>query len=307
MISIVIPVYNEESNLEQLFTVLMEEMKEVEHEVIFVNDGSTDNSLRVIENLIIQDKKIVCIDFSRNFGQQAAILAGLQHAKGKACLVMDADLQDNPKVLSQFIQQWEAGYEVVYAIKNKRNETFLKLLLRNLFYKIIVTASEVHIPSGGGAFCLLDRKVVDSLLALEEKNLFFPGMRSWVGFKQIGVSVEQNPRYAGQPSVSVQKHFKLAFDAIFSFSYAPLRLILIIGWGIFVFSIFFMLYILFQKYFTDKAVPGFTTLAILLSMLGSMNLIAISILGEYILRIYNETKKRPLFIIRSILTQQKHN
>ena len=306
MISIVIPVYNEESNIKRFVEVLEDEILYTDYEIIFVNDGSLDDSRAVIEELVPKGN-IFCINFSRNFGQQAAIIAGLSYSRGDACIIMDADLQDNPGMLPQFIGYWQKGYEVVYGIKHKEKENFIKVLLRNMFYKIMTAVSEVHIPSGAGSFCLLDRKAVDSILKLDGKNLFFPGMRSWIGFRQIGIDVPYEKRFSGKPSVSIGNHFKLGFDAIFSFSYTPLRLVLAVGLLMFTVSAVFMLYILYRKYFTGDSLPGFNTLAVLISLIGSINLIAISILGEYTLRIYNEVKRRPLFIIKSILGQREEN
>jgi dolichol-phosphate mannosyltransferase len=301
-VSIVIPIYNEEENLKILIERLTKVLKEFtsSYEVIFVNDGSTDNSLSILRSAGKQDKHICAIDLSRNFGHQTALAAGLAYARGSAIVMMDGDLQDPPELIPQLLERWREGYEVVYAIRAERKENVLKKMAYQIFYRILHALSDITIPLDSGDFGLIDRKVVDLINHMPERTRFLRGLRSWVGFRQIGLAYNRDARFSGKPKYSFSKLLKLAFDGVISFSTAPLRFATAIGFFISFISFILILFYVYL-FFTTPRVPGFTTLIIILLFIGGIQLITVGILGEYIGRIYDETKQRPLFIARETI------
>ena len=301
-VSIVIPIYNEEENLKILIERLTKVLKEFtsSYEVIFVNDGSTDNSLSILHSAGKQDKHICAIDLSRNFGHQTALAAGLAYARGSAIVMMDGDLQDPPELIPQLLERWREGYEVVYAIRAERKENVLKKMAYQIFYRILHALSDITIPLDSGDFGLIDRKVVDLINHMPERTRFLRGLRSWVGFRQIGLAYNRDARFSGKPKYSFSKLLKLAFDGVISFSTAPLRFATAIGFFISFISFILILFYVYL-FFTTPRVPGFTTLIIILLFIGGIQLITVGILGEYIGRIYDETKQRPLFIARETI------
>ena len=300
--SVVIPIYNEEENiplLHERLTTVMSELCE-SYEIIMVNDGSSDRSLELLEQIANSDKCLKVVNFARNFGHQIAITAGLNHSSGAAVIVMDGDLQDPPEVLPQFIDKWKDGYEVVYAIRRKRKENIFKRVAYFSFYRIMKKLSYLDIPLDSGDFSIIDRKVVDHLKAMPEKNRFVRGLRTWIGFKQIGLEYERSERNAGTPKFTLGKLMQLAFDGLVSFSYTPLHLATNLGFfttGIsFIASV---VYVLKKLMIGDAEVAGFPTLIVSVLFLGGIQLLTLGILGEYIGRIHEEVKGRPLYIVGS--------
>lgn len=300
---VVIPIYNEEENLHELHRRLLEVcdgLDEFSWQVIFVNDGSVDNSLSIMRSHCEQDSRFSVIDLSRNFGHQPAIAAGLAHAEGDAVIIMDGDLQDPPELIPDLIASWQGGAQVVRAQRRSRRERGLRRLGFELFHMFFKWISDFALPGQTGIFGLLDRQAVKELNRFPEKNRFFPGLRGWVGFKQSVVTYDRKDRGAGKPKQSLRRLIRYALDAVFSFSYKPLRIMT--GTGFLISTAGFVLAFIFViKRLTgiEIAQTGFTTLVTLVLFLGGVQLIGIGILGEYLLRIYDEVKQRPLYIVKN--------
>jgi len=300
-ISIVIPVYNSEHIQKELYTRLVKVLSECNnnYEIIFINDGSQDNSIENLKQLCLKDKNVKLIDFSRNFGHQSAITAGFEKASGDIIAVIDDDLQDPPEILPTFIDKLNEGYDVVYGIRKKRKENFLRRSFFYIFYRILGLLSRHDIPFDTGDFCVMNRKVLDNLNRFQETNKFIRGIRSWIGFRQTGIEYERDARYAGSSQYTLKKYFKFALDAILSFSYLPLRLSTLFGFLVAGVSFFYGLYIIIKKFQgLIEHVPGFTTLFVSTAFIGGVLLICLGIIGEYVARIYDEIKKRPQYIIK---------
>jgi len=299
-LSVVLPVFNEEMVLPSLFERLSSALPMVTkaYEVIFVDDGSRDRSLDLLREIHEKDPRFKYLSFSRNFGHQTAISAGLQETRGDIVAVMDADLQDPPEVLPSFIEKLREGYEVVYAIRTRRKESALKRAMYSAFYRILQFLSDIPIPLDAGDFCVMDRKIVELLGQMPERNRFVRGIRSWVGFRQVGMAYERQARQAGEPKYTFRKLLKLAFDGIISFSFMPLRLATMAGFIVSGFAFLYGIATLFQKLFTTTTVRGYSTTVILICFIGGVQLITVGILGEYLGRIYDEVKKRPLFVLK---------
>lgn len=305
MISIVIPSYNEEDVLPKLLKHLLPVTSGFQEpcEIIFIDDGSTDRTWQIITNSHKENPLIKGIRFSRNFGHQSAVTAGLKYAGGDAVIIMDADLQDPPEILQKFIDKWKSGYEVVYAVRKKRKESFFKRSSYFIFYRLMRKLSDIEIPLDSGDFCLMDRKVVNQINALPEKNRFIRGLRSWVGFRHIGIEYERHARADGDVKYTLRKLISLALSGLLSFSSIPLRLSSLLGFFIagtsFFGFIFFFLYRIFDlKLFgySIKEAPGTATIFLTILFLGGIQLITIGIIGEYIGKIFEEVKQRPTFI-----------
>lgn len=302
--SIVVPVYNEKEVLSELYkrtTSVMDRLREP-YEIILVNDGSSDSSLEIMKELHSKDSRVKIINFSRNFGHQIAITAGLDYASGEAVITIDADLQDPPEVIPSLIDKWKEGFDVAYGIREKRaGESFFKLSTASVFYRFLRRITDTNIPADTGDFRLMNRKVVDSLKNIRERNRFVRGLVSWVGYRQIGVNYKREKRFAGRTKYPLREMLKFAIDGISSFSFLPLR---IASYGGFVISgvgLIYAMYVIFVKLFTTKTVPGWASLMVAILFLGGVQLIAIGIIGEYIARIGQETKQRPLYIIKEII------
>ncbi len=303
LISVVVPCYNEEEVFATTHQRLTDILKQVEgkyaYEIIYVNDGSADKTLSLLEDASISDKHVKVLSFSRNFGHQVAITAGLDYCKGDAAVVIDADLQDPPAVILDFIKKWEEGYDVVYGKRKERaGETTFKLITAKYFYKIINRLSDVEIPMDTGDFRLMDRKALDQFLSMREVYRFVRGMVAWVGFKQVYVEYDRDVRFAGTTKYPLKKMLKLASDAILSFSNIPLKIATFLGFITSGFAFVGILYALFMRLFTDNYEPGWTMLMLAVLLIGGIILIVLGIIGGYIGRIYGEIKKRPLYIIR---------
>lgn len=307
-VSVVLPVYNEEKNLVVLHERLTRTLSALgmSYELIFVDDGSQDQSLPLLYQLHVQDDHVVVVELSRNFGHQVAVSAGLAYARGQGVIVMDADLQDPPEVLPQFIAKWQEGYEVVYAIRQKRKEGWLKRLAYAAFYRLLHCLADIDIPLDSGDFCIMDRRVVDLLNAMPERNRFVRGIRSWVGFRQTGLAYERSARYTGTSKYSLGKLIKLALDGLISFSHVPLRIITMLGFGISAFSIALAIFYALKRLLVGLTPPGFATLTVALFFLSGVQLITLGVIGEYIGRISDEVKQRPLFIVRKVTRRAAH-
>jgi len=306
--SIVIPVLNEEKVLNELYQRLTKVMTDIgeSYEIIFINDGSTDNSLKIMKQLQTHDKRIKIIDFSRNFGHQIAITAGIDFTSGDAVITIDADLQDPPEVIPDLIKKWKEGYEVIYGIREKRKgENFFKKITALIFYRLINKMTMINMPPDSGDFRLIDKKVVNNLKNIRENNRYVRGLTYWIGFKQIGVPYERDKRFAGKSKYPIKKLFKLAYDAIFSFSNFPLKIATYFGFIVSFLSFLYLIYALIIKLFTNSVIHGWTSLMISILFLGGVQLICLGIIGEYIARINDEVKKRPLYIIKEIIDEDK--
>lgn len=298
--SVIVPVYNEEECIEETSRRLLQVMDTTGEpfELIFVNDGSRDRSAELIRGLCAADKRIKLIDFSRNFGHQIAVTAGLQHAAGQAVVLIDADLQDPPEVILQMIDAWKQGYDVVYGKRIQRHgETLFKKASALFFYRLLRAMTNVEIPLDTGDFRLMDRKVCDALNGLKEQNRFIRGMVSWVGFKQTSVEYERQERFAGTTKYPLKKMVKFALDGITSFSYKPLRLASYLGFAVSAASFLYLLVVLYQRLFTTTTLPGWSSIVAVNLLFNGIMLIILGIIGEYIGRIYDESKNRPLYIL----------
>lgn len=313
MISIVIPLYNEELLLDRLDDSIHAVMNGLSEawQVIYVNDGSRDRTLELMTQRHQQHPQtVVVVDLSRNWGHQAAITAGLSVARGDAIIIMDGDFQDPPTLIPEMVAAWKAGAEVVIARRTSRGETGLRRFLFPLFYRVLGFLSDYPIPLSAGVFGLLDRRVCDVINSLQETNRFLPGLRSWVGFRTVFVEFDRPDRLTGEPKQTLSRLMKYGFDAILSFSYKPLRLGLVFGLTMAVISIFAAALLVFMRIahvgiFHDNIVMGYTSLMCAVLLAASIQLICLGILGEYIGRIYDEVKRRPLFVIRSVLERQR--
>ncbi|MEW6030362.1 MAG: glycosyltransferase family 2 protein [Chloroflexota bacterium] len=299
--SIIAPIYDEFENLPELVrrvTEVMDSMHE-EWELILVDDGSTDGSTERIRELAKADKRIRPVIFARNFGHQVAITAGWDYARGDAVVIIDADLQDPPEMILELAKKWREGYEVVYAARSEREgETWFKKFTAAAFYRLIRWITDVNIPVDTGDFRLMDRKVVDVLKQMRERHRFPRGMSAWVGFKQVGVEYKRAARYAGETKYPFRKMLKLALNAITSFSYFPLQVATFFGFGSAAVAILAIPVVIYLRVTGSQAFFGQATTLIAVLFLGGVQLISLGILGEYIGRLYDEAKGRPLYIVR---------
>ncbi len=298
--SVIVPLYNEEAVVQDSYKRIREVMDTTgeSYEIIFVNDGSRDSTYEKVREILKNDKNVRLISFSRNFGHQSAITAGMDHCTGQAVIVIDADLQDPPEVMLKMIEKWKEGYEVVYGKRIKRKgETLFKKATAKIFYRILSKTTDVEIPIDTGDFRLIDRKVCDALKAMPERNRYVRGLISWLGFRQTGVEFVREKRLAGETKYSMKKMFKLAWDGITAFSNAPLKLATYIGVSISAVSFLYLLVVICQKLFTDTTVQGWASLVAISLFFNGVILIVLGIIGEYIRRIYDEAKGRPIYII----------
>jgi glycosyltransferase involved in cell wall biosynthesis len=300
-LSVVIPFHNEQENLAALHARLAGVLAGIgTHEIIFVDDGSRDRSAEVVLGLQEADPAVRLVRLSRNFGKEGAVAAGLDTARGEAVVVMDADLQDPPEVLPEMIARWDAGYEVVYAVRRKRKEVFWKRAGYHLFYRIMRVVAEVDMPLDAGDFCLMDRRVVDVVGRLPEKNRFMRGLRSWAGFQQVGVEYERPVRHAGDAKFTFRKLVKTAVDGLLAFTSAPLRAAVYTGFLTAAAGVLFLAVALYHRLFVANTAAGWTSLVAVVLILGGAQLIVTGVLGAYIARIYEETKQRPVYLVDEV-------
>lgn len=298
-VSVVLPVFNEERVLDQLESCVTQAVRRCgcRPELVFVNDGSRDSSPVLLDALARRHGHVRVVHLSRNFGHQAAVQAGLRHAGGDVVVVMDSDMQDDPNGIARFLEKWQEGYDVVYAIRYGRKENAAKVFLFHAFYRVLNRVSQIPMPPDAGNFGLIDRRVAEEIAGLLDRDRYFAGLRSWVGFRQTGVPVERGPRYDGTPRVSMKGLWRLAKSAIFSFSAVPLSVFYALG--ILAMAVFLGLggFCLYHKIFTGEAIPGWTSLMMTASFTGALNAMGIAILGEYVMRIYDQVRARPLYVV----------
>ena len=301
LVSIVIPVFNEEGNLPVLYERLSAVLKilATDYELLFVNDGSRDQSLALLKNYADRDVHIKIIDLSRNFGHQLAVTAGLDHCQGDCAVIIDADLQDPPELITELIAKWNSGYQVVYARRIKRKgEHFLKVFTARIFYRLLKKLANIEIPLDTGDFRLIDRKVINNLKAMPERNRFIRGMVSWIGLRQTSVQYVREERFSGETKYPLFKMIRFALTGLTSFSLVPLQLASLFGFLVSAISFLAGLYTIYLKIFTTQTIPGWTSLMIALLFLGGIQLITLGIIGEYIGRISEEVKQRPAYIVQ---------
>jgi glycosyltransferase involved in cell wall biosynthesis len=304
--SIVAPIYNEVDNIHELYRRTKQVMESIGEswEMVLVDDGSSDGSTERIRELAAQDEHVRPVIFARNFGHQIAVTAGWDYARGKAVIIIDADLQDPPEVIPDLIARWREGYEVVYAIRAEREgESWFKKFTAALFYRIIFRITDVKIPLDTGDFRLLDRKVVNVMNSMRERHRFLRGMAAWVGFRQIGVEYKRAARYAGETKYPLRKMLRLALNAVTSFSYFPLQVATYIGFIAAGIAILAIPVVVYMRMTGSQAFFGQATTLISVLFLGGVQLISLGILGEYIGRLYDEAKGRPLYIVREALEE----
>lgn len=299
--SVVIPAYNEQAVLGECYRRLTKVMESIgdSYELIFVDDGSRDKTAAIISELCEKDSHVRLISFSRNFGHQIAVTAGMEASTGQAVVVIDADLQDPPEVIPQMIDRWQAGFDVVYGKRiSREGETVFKKLTAKLFYRLLKALTNVEIPVDTGDFRLIDRKVCDVMNGLTEQNRYVRGLVSWVGFRQIAVLYHRQERFACETKYPFKKMLKFAIDGITTFSYKPLKLATYVGFLVSFFSFLYLLMVIYLKLFTDRTVSGWASTLSVSLIFNGVVLIMLGIIGEYIGRIYDEAKNRPLYVIR---------
>ncbi|MFN6477506.1 glycosyltransferase family 2 protein [Nostoc sp. DedQUE07] len=302
--SFIVPIYNEEEIIPELYRRLSAVMNRMDGlvELILINDGSRDRSLQLLRDLHQKDPRICYLSFARNFGHQIAVTAGLNFVRGQAIVILDADLQDPPELIPDMVEKWRQGYQVVYAQRTQRlKERWFKRFTAYFFYRILKKLADVEIPTDTGDFCLMDRQIVDILNSMPERNRYIRGLRSWVGFQQTAIRFERNPRFAGEVKYTFSKSLALAINGLVSFSIVPLRLSTYLGLIAAAAAIFMALLVLYWRLFVPHSpLTGFTIILMAIFFLGSVQLVSVGILGEYIGRIYEEVKARPLYTLTEV-------
>lgn len=307
LISIVVPVYNEAPVMRELLERLSLTLTPLgEYEVIVVDDGSTDGSWEQLVEVAAHDRRLKLVRLSRNFGHQIAISAGLDRARGDAVVLMDADLQDPPELIPELVAKWREGYDIVYAIRETREgESRLKQLARRAGYALIRRAARIDIPDNAGDFRLLSRRAADALAQMPERVRYLRGMTSWIGFRQVGVPHRRDARFAGASKYSTQKLLRLAVDGITSFSAAPIKLVTALGLVLVLLGLGHLVYTLYVRFFTDHHPEGWTTVVVLIVLFSGAQLLSLGILGTYIARIFDEVKRRPLYVVDEVVGEDE--
>lgn len=300
-LSIIIPIYNEAGNIQVLFERLSNVVRDMNMNVeyVFVNDGSRDNSIDLIKGLAKTNSEVHYLDFSRNFGHQVAVAAGLDYCTGKSAVIIDADLQDPPELIANLVSKWKEGYEVVYAKRRSREgESFLKKFTAKLFYRTLKRITSINIPVDTGDFRIIDRKVIDVLKKMPEQQKFLRGQISWIGFRQTYIEYDRDERHSGASGYTYKKMLRFALDGITSFSNLPLRFATITGFVVSGIAFLLILYALYERLVTKNYVPGWASLMLAVLFIGGVQLISIGIIGEYISRMSSNIRNRPLYILR---------
>jgi glycosyltransferase involved in cell wall biosynthesis len=303
-VSVAIPLHNEESNLPELLRrtcAVLDSLPGGPHELLLVDDGSTDCTFTILEDAARKDPRIVIVSFSRNFGHQAALSAALDHSRGDLIILMDGDLQDPPELIPLFLEHHQHGYDVVFAQRLKRREGMLLRLCYYTFYRLQAMLSETRLPLDAGDFGLMSRRVVDHIRRMPERQRFLRGLRSWVGYRQLAVPVDRPERHSGRTKYSLMKLLKLASDGIFAFSIVPLRAATILGAFAIFLSVLFAIYSFYVKVFQHQAPKGFTALVYLITFLSGVLLFFLGVIGEYVGRVYEEVKARPLYVVSKVV------
>ena len=308
-LTVVVPVYNERDVLEELVREVFQALPATacRGEMVCVDDGSHDGSSDLLDTLARAEPRLKVVHLARNFGHQAAVHAGLAHASGDLAIVMDADLQDDPAAFPELVRQWEAGFDVVYAVRSSRTENPLKRALFRSFYRVLGAISHRRMPHDAGNYGLMDRRVVDAILDLAERDRYLPGLRSWVGFQQTGVPIARRPRYDGTPRVSWTGLWRLAKSAIFSFSTVPLAVFYFIAAAAGVVAVALFAFTLYHKLFTGRAILGWTSVVMVSCFFGSLNALGIAVLGEYVVRIYDQVRQRPMYVVDRKVNLAEHS
>jgi glycosyltransferase involved in cell wall biosynthesis len=307
-LSVIVPLYNEQEVLPEFHRRLMAVFDQLNEtcEVVYINDGSRDESLNMVKALFNADDRVSLVDLSRNFGKEVAMSAGLQYAKGEAVVVIDADLQDPPELIPELVRYWKEGYDIAYAQRTAREgEGWFKKLTAYAFYRLIDWVTHVEIPSDTGDFRLLSRRAVDALLQLPERHRFMKGLFAWIGFRQVAVPYRRDPRFAGETKWNYWKLWNFAIEGITSFSIAPLKIATYFGFTVAVFASIFAGWIIFKTLVFGETSQGYPTIMVTILFLGGAQLVAIGILGEYLGRMFNETKQRPLFFTNQYLPARR--
>ncbi|BAY92606.1 MULTISPECIES: glycosyltransferase family 2 protein [unclassified Tolypothrix] len=302
--SFIVPIYNEEDNIEEMYRRISQVMNRMDGEVelCLVNDGSRDRSLQMMRDLHQKDPRVVYLSLARNFGHQIAVTAGLNFVRGQVVIILDADLQDPPELIPDMVEKWRQGYQIVYAQRiQRRQEGWFKRFTAYAFYRILKQLADVDIPTDTGDFCLLDRKVVDLLNSMPERNRYIRGLRAWVGFNQIAIKFERDPRFAGDVKYTFRKSLALAINGLVSFSKVPLRLSTYMGFFAALVSLFMSVMVLYWRLIEPHSpLTGMAIILMAIFFLGAVQLVSIGILGEYIGRIYEEVKERPLYTLAEV-------
>jgi glycosyltransferase involved in cell wall biosynthesis len=302
-LSIAIPLHNEETVLPELLRRTLGALNQIAggpHEIVFVDDGSTDRTFALLEEAVRQDSRVRAISLSRNFGHQAALTAALDHVAGDAAVVMDGDLQDIPEVIPQFVERYHQGFDVVYAQRLRRKEPWPLRLCYFVFYRMMATLSDVQLPVDSGDFGLMSRRVIDQVRRMPEHHRYLRGMRSWVGFRQMGLPVEREKRHSGKSKYNLWRLLKLATDGIFAFSIVPIRASAILGAAAVGVSVVYLFYALYYRLILNRSPQGFTALIAAITFLSGVLLFFLGVIGEYVGRIYEETKGRPNYVVERV-------
>jgi polyisoprenyl-phosphate glycosyltransferase len=303
VLSVVAPVYNERDSVEELWRRLTLTLTPLgDYEIVLVDDGSSDGSWEALRGLAARDEHLRLIRLSRNFGHQIALTAGLDAARGDAVVSLDADLQDPPELIPQLVARWQEGFDVVYAVREHRDgESPVRLFVISAFYRLFRRMSATDIPADTGDFRLLSRRAVDALARMPERARYLRGMTSWIGFRQIGVPYRRDARFAGSSKYSFPKLFRLAADGIASFSVAPIKLLTRVGFAMIVFCVGVLAWTLYIRFFTNDAPQGWTSVLAVVLLLGGVQLLGMGVVGQYIARIFEETKQRPLYFVSDLV------
>ena len=307
-ISIVAPLYNENETFPHLIKRLNEvmDLSNLKIEIVLIDDGSRDNTAQLMQEIALSDERYHCIFLARNHGHQLALTAGLAHARGtEGVMVIDGDLQDPPELLLEFYPYLQQGNDVVYAVRKKRKEGLLKRISYFLFYRILKSISYVDIPLDSGDFALMSRRVVNIMNKMPEESRYLRGMRTWVGFKQIGVEYERSERQAGESKYSFSMLFKLAYNGIFNFSEFPIKFVSRLGILAILISLVYFLSVVIKKFFFQEVIEGFTSLLFIIILFSGVQLFALGVIGEYVLRVFFQSKNRPLFIVKETIVDKE--
>lgn len=308
-ISVIIPAYNEQNNIQRTYEKLSKILHStgLNYELIFVENGSTDFSFRMLKKIAHSDSHVLVISLSRNFGIYSAYSCGLSYARGDAAVIIDCDLQDPPELIPKMIEKWEEGYDVVYGIRSKRKGGLLRKSLVKIYYKVIHKLSYINMPIDAGDFSLMDRKIINVINSLPEHMRYLKGLRAWAGFKQTGIEYERKKRLIGRSKFSILDYFRLGFESIFLFSFKPLELISYLSFFV-VFLTFIGIIVYFVYYLFFPEVPrGFMTLILVILFLGGIQLLCLSIIGQYLAIMFEEAKNRPFYIVKDVLGGKKKN
>jgi glycosyltransferase involved in cell wall biosynthesis len=307
LLSVVTPMHDEQDNVRPLYDRLAAALEGLEWELVVTDDGSKDSTAARLADLAAVDERVKVITLSRNFGHQPAITAGLEHARGDAVVMIDADLQDPPEVIPALVERWREGADVVYAVRESRaGETRMKLLTAHVFYRLMARLAQIELPVDAGDFRLMDRRALEALLAMPERSRFLRGMTVWIGFTQTAVSYQREARSAGRTKFTPRKMLKFSFDAIASFSYFPLQLATVLGFVISLLAFIAIPLTIVARY-SNIFVPGISSTLVAIFLLGGIQLMTIGVIGEYVGRIYDEVKRRPLYLIRETVNVDADN